>query len=172
MSTNAHPTAGAAPSFDDFDREVESTRRVLARFPDGRGDWRPHAKSRTIGQLASHVANIPIRGTSILETVELDMTKQAPPAAPPTTAAELVAAFDANVAGLRAAMAAASTAELSRDWTLRAGDRVILRQSKGSLLRLMVLSHIIHHRAQLGVYYRLLDIPVPGVYGPSADEPI
>ncbi len=154
MSTNAHPTAGAVPPFDDFDREVESTRRVLARFHDGRGDWRPHAKSRTIGQLATHVANIPSRGTSILETSELDMTKQAPAAAPPMAAA------------------AQAAAELSRDWTLRAGDRVILRQSKGSLLRLMVLSHIIHHRAQLGVYYRLLDIPVPGVYGPSADEPI
>lgn len=169
----AAPSSGA-PSiprmlFADFEPELASTRRVLERFPDAKGDWRPHAKSRTLGELALHVADIPNRGTAILELDELDIAARQP-LAPLGTAAELLTFFDANAARLRTALAAADMPLLERPWTLRRGPQVLVTQPRRVLLRLIMLSHLVHHRAQLGVYYRLLGVPVPGVYGPSADD--
>ena len=169
----SNPAAPKEPSplFEDFTREFAATRRVLERFPSDHDEWRPHAKSRTLLQLASHIAGIPTRGTMILATEGLDMAT-ARPAGSPAPAGELVARFDANVAEFQRALAKATPDDLSHDWVMSAGDQVIVRDTKRSLMRLMVVSHLIHHRAQLGVYYRLLDVPVPGVYGPSADESI
>src|SRR5438045_7519628 len=155
----------------DLDGELESTRRVLERFPAGKGDWKPHEKSRSIGVLATHVADIPARGTSILESDGFDFTKRAP--LPNLDSPEdLVALFDERASGLRAALAKAEDSVLGQTWSLRGGDRVFITAPKRNLLRSMLVNHIIHHRAQLGVYYRMLGVPVPGVYGPTADEPM
>ena len=154
---------------DDMQDELASTRRTLERFPDGRGMWRPHAKSRTLGELATHVADIPGLAATILETEELDALKR-PRREPLGTSAELLERFDGNVTQLRTALSAVGDDRLGGSWTMRAGDQVLIRRPRRALLRTMFLSHMIHHRAQLGVYFRLLDVPVPSVYGPTADE--
>jgi uncharacterized damage-inducible protein DinB len=168
-TTSVLSTPGAA--FDDLDQELASTRRILERFPDDKGEWGPHDKSRTIGQLAAHVANLPGLAAMILQTDHIDVMKRQP-TPPAKTAAELVAFFDGNVAMLKKAIENAGPDDLGKSWSLKAGDRALITQTKRALLRVMFLSHMIHHRAQLGVYYRLLGVPVPGVYGPTADEPI
>jgi uncharacterized damage-inducible protein DinB len=155
----------------DAENELSSTRRVLERFPDGKGSWRPHTKSRTIGQLAAHVATLPGLGISIVTTDGLDVAAR-PPLVNVDTAAELVALFDARRSELQAAIAQAGESMLGQSWTIRAGDRVLLSLPKPQALRTVFLNHMIHHRAQLGVYYRLLDVPVPSLYGPTADEPM
>ncbi|HWG54009.1 MAG TPA: DinB family protein [Gemmatimonadaceae bacterium] len=153
----------------DLEDELAATRRMLERYPDGRGAWRPHAKSRTLAQLASHVAALPNHGVRVLTSNEVDLAARAPQP-PSDTSAELLAAFDAAAGQVRAAVAASAETELDRTWTMRAGQQVLASGSKRLMLRRVMLNHLIHHRAQLGVYYRLLDIPVPGTYGPSADE--
>jgi uncharacterized damage-inducible protein DinB len=154
---------------EDMDDELASTRRTLERVPDGQGVWRPHEKSRTLAELATHLADIPWLAATILETEELDALAR-PRREPAGTAAELVATFDHNVARLRAALGKVDEARLREPWVLRAGDQVFVRRPRRTLLRVMFLSHMIHHRAQLGVYLRLLGVPVPSVYGPTADE--
>lgn len=159
-------------AFPDLDRELQSTRRVLERFPDAHAAWRPHEKSRPIGELAWHIGGIPLRGAEILTTDGVDMAGMRPTAPATITAAAILKRFDDETARLRGALAAANPAALHGEWTMRAGDRVLVRDTRAMLMRYMVISHMIHHRAQLGVYYRLLGVPVPGVYGPSADEAI
>ena len=164
-------TPSPAVLYEDLDRELASTRRVLERFPEGKSDWRPHEKSRPLGELAGHVAGMPGLGARILETDELDRSgRPTPPSL--GTVAEALALFDGNVAKLRAALAKLDADGLDRTWTMRMGERVLVQNTKRLLMRVMVLSHMVHHRAQLGVYYRLLNVPVPGVYGPTADEPL
>lgn len=166
-SNTESPALGDA--FADLDSELASTRKVLERFPSEKGDWRPHAKSRTIGQLAVHVAQLPGLGVSMLTQEFLDALAR--PAAPElATAADLVAHFDQNVEAFREALARSSADDLNKTWSIRAGDRVYVNGPRRTLLRPMIINHLIHHRAQLGVYYRLLDVPVPGTYGPTADE--
>jgi uncharacterized damage-inducible protein DinB len=161
--------AAADLLYDDLEGELAATRKTLERFPDGKGAWRPHEKSRPIGELAAHVAQIAGLGIAILETDELDGAKR-PPLPQLNSVAELLALFDPLAARLRQAVAAADLATLERPWTLRRGDRVFLSRPKRSLMRTMMINHLIHHRAQLGVYYRLLGVPVPITYGPTADE--
>ena len=174
MSADA-PTssADAAKAVDllyaDFAAELVSTRRLLERVPAGKGDWQPHAKSMPLYKLATHIADIPTRGTSILTEEEFDATSRAP-RAPLTTATELLAAYDANIAALNAAPAQASLADLETEWQIRRGDQIMIRGKRRTLLRTVMMSHLIHHRAQLGVYLRLLDVEIPGMYGPSADD--
>lgn len=155
--------------YSDFPFEHASTRRVLQRYPDGKGDWRPHEKSRTIGALATHVADILNRGTAVLETDGMDITGRQP-MQPFDAAADLVAYFDAGLDKFNTALSAADLDSLALPWTIRRGDTVLLQQPRRVMLRTLMMSHLVHHRAQLGVYYRLLGIAVPGVYGPSADE--
>lgn len=156
-------------AFGDFADEFASTRRVLARYPDGSGTWRPHEKSRTLSEVATHVAAVVNHGTSILMSDDLDVATRKP-SPNLDSAAELLAFFDANVGRFNEAFASITPDLLAQTWTLHAGPKVILQRDKGSLLRFLMMSHQIHHRAQLGVYYRLLGVVVPGVYGPSADE--
>lgn len=155
--------------YSDFEAEHAATRRLLERFPESRHDWRPHEHSRTLAELATHVADIPNRAVSILTTSEMDAGARKP-LAPLTTAAELLAAHDANVAAQKAALANIDLTSLSGEWRVRRGDQIVIRGPKYRLLRTLMMSHLVHHRAQLGVYYRLLGVPVPGVYGPSADD--
>ncbi len=174
MSTSAAPASPTTSRpaellFSDFAAEHAGTRRVLERYPSGKGTWRPHDKSRTLSELASHVAAIPGRGALILETEELDATTRPAPTLV-DSAQELLAMFDANVQRLDRALAATTFDALERHWTMRAGNRVLIDAPRRELMRRMMMSHLVHHRAQLGVYYRLLGIAVPGVYGPSADD--
>jgi uncharacterized damage-inducible protein DinB len=155
----------------DLDRELASTRRMLERYPAGQAEWRPHEKSRTLSALATHVANIPNHGAAILTTAEMDVASRTPQPAQ-DSAAELLDVFDAGVARLKAAVADTDAAKLGEKWTMRAGPRVLVSEPRALLMRLMVINHLVHHRAQLGVYLRLLNVPIPGVYGPSADEPV
>jgi uncharacterized damage-inducible protein DinB len=165
------PATFANAGFADLDVELASTRKVLERFPEGKNSWQPHIKSRQIAQLASHLAQLPWLGMTILEKDHFDVMapRQRPEA---QTSAELVALFDDVCAKLRSAIAKTSAEKLSEPWSLRAGDKVFVTAPKRVALRTVFLSHLIHHRAQLTVYYRLLDVPVPGLYGPTADEPI
>jgi uncharacterized damage-inducible protein DinB len=157
--------------FIDLDREMTSTRRLLERYPVGKGEWQPHDKSRTLSALATHVANIPHHGANILTTQEMDVaTRQ--PQAPKDSASELLEAFDAGVTRMKSAIADIDDAKLREAWTMRMGPRVLVSESRALLMRLMVINHLVHHRAQLGVYLRLLNVPIPGMYGPSADESV
>ena len=155
----------------DLDRELASTRRLLERYPAGKGAWQPHEKSRTLSVLATHVANIPQHGVNILTTPEMDVSTRQPQP-PKDSAEELLQTFDAGAARLKSAVADTDGAKLAEKWTMRAGERILASESRALLMRLMVVNHLVHHRAQLGVYLRLLNVPIPGMYGPSADEPV
>jgi len=155
----------------EFDREMATTRTVLERVPEDRFDWKPHAKSFSLGALATHVATLPVWATETLTHPDIDLDpNQAPPSALPSRK-ELLAAFDTNVAAARAALVGKTDAELLATWSLKRGGRTLFTMPKTAVLRSFVLNHLVHHRGQLTVYLRLLDVPVPSVYGPSADEP-
>ena len=155
----------------DLDGELASTRRILERYPDGKGSWQPHPKSRTIGQLAAHVAALPGLGTWIITTETLEATTR-PPLPELDKASELVAFFDARAQDFRTALSSADDSLLDQSWSLTARGRAFIDLPKREALRIVFMNHMIHHRAQLGVYFRLLDIPVPILYGPTADEPL
>jgi uncharacterized damage-inducible protein DinB len=173
MTATTNPSTDTASILDllysDFDAEHAATRRLLERFPDAKHDWRPHEHSRTIAELATHVADIPSRGVAILTTNEMEAGARKP-LAPLTTAAALLAKHDETVAAQKAALAKADLPALTGEWIVRRGDQVMIRGPRYRLLRTVMMSHLIHHRAQLGVYYRMLGVPVPGMYGPSADD--
>ena len=169
------PAAPQAPSiaqlaFSDVRHELASTRRVLERLPEGQLDYAPHEKSMTLGRLASHVADMTYFTLAILEREELDFAKKDYPFFAGSTRDEIVAHFDAGAAALTRAVDALDADAFGQPWTLRSGEHVIFTQPRGVLVRGMGINHLVHHRAQLGVYLRLLGIPVPGLYGPSADE--
>lgn len=155
--------------YGDFPVEFATTRRFLERYPDGKGSWRPHERSRPLGLLATHVADIVNRGTSVIELDGMDLGTRSP-LAPMDSASALLAYYDASLARFTASLARTDLDHLAQSWALRRGTQVVMQHPRRVLLRLMMMSHLVHHRAQLGVYYRLLDIPVPGSYGPSADE--
>lgn len=159
----------------EFDNEMAGTRRTLERVADDKFEWRPHPKSSTMGDLTTHLANIPTWAVHALGRDSLDI---APAGGEPLRAAplhsreEALATFDRNVAAAREAIGAASDERMKGTWTLLHGGRTVLSLPRVAVLRGFVLNHTIHHRAQLGVYLRLNDIPVPSIYGPSADEAI
>jgi uncharacterized damage-inducible protein DinB len=142
---------------------------VLERVPDAKFAWKPHPKSYTLHDLAAHVANILSWGPLTLTTSELDVAQKFPQRRFETTP-EILADFDKNAAAYRAALAKATDADLAATWTFRAGPTVFFTQPKVGVLRGFVMNHLIHHRGQLSVYLRLLDVPVPSIYGPSADD--
>jgi uncharacterized damage-inducible protein DinB len=155
--------------YGDFPAEHAATRRILERYPDGKGEWRPHERSRTLAQLATHVADIVNRGVNILESDGMDVAARKP-LAPMDSARDLVAHFESGLARFNAALATADLDHLAQRWALRRGGHVLVEHPRRILLRQMMMSHLVHHRGQLGVYYRLLGVPVPGMYGPSADD--
>lgn len=155
----------------DLPHELANTRKVLERIPFDRDDWTPHAKSFSVRKLGLHCANLPFWGSQILKADHYDFKAPQPPAPPlPTTSAELLQRFDANVRELTTALDASSDAHLLETWTLRAGDAVMSQMPRAAAIRGFLVSHLIHHRGQLTVYLRLLDVKVPGLYGASADE--
>jgi uncharacterized damage-inducible protein DinB len=157
----------------EFDQEMANTRKALERVPDGKLGWKPHEKSGTMGWLATHIAMIPHWTDVIVRQLEFDMAPPgSPPYVPPLAGSvkEMLELFDKHVPAARAAIAGASDEELLKPWSLLAGGQPILTLPRIAALRGVIMNHLIHHRGQLTVYLRLNDVPVPALYGPSADE--
>ena len=156
----------------ELEMEIPATRKTLERIPEN-FDWSPHPKSMTVGRLAQHVAEIPDWAVKAISLDELDL---APPGGAgyqppiPTNKAQVVEAFDKNIAAAKAALAGASDEHMMKPWSLKMGGKTILTMPRIAVVRNFVMNHNVHHRAQLGVYLRLNNISVPSVYGPSADE--
>jgi uncharacterized damage-inducible protein DinB len=156
--------------FGDLDEELGKTRRVLERVPQEKLDWRPHERSMTVGGLATHLANLPLWPTGILSQDSFDVGAPLPRLEPMTSVETILAHFDRQAGDLRNALTSTSEGALLAPWRLVQGDQVLAETTRAAAVRTYGISHIIHHRAQLGVYLRLLDVPVPRVYGPTADE--
>ena len=155
----------------EFDRETGITRRLLERIPDGQFAWKPHEKSMTLGRLAEHLAELP--GWAKISIVDsgIDMATGRPPDyLAPSTRAAVLEMFDRNVSEARATLNGRTDAELMAPWTLKHQGKEIFTMPKAMVLRGFVMNHLIHHRGQMSVYLRLQNVPVPSMYGPSADE--
>jgi len=153
----------------ELENEAITTRKMLALVPAEKFDWKPHPKSMTMMNLATHIAELPTWVSMVLNTDELDFAVDEYKPTVVKTNAELLDMFSSNLAAGLAPLDEAKEQSLEKPWTLRNGEQILSEGSKADMIR-MSLSQIIHHRAQLGVYLRLLDIPIPGSYGPSADE--
>jgi len=156
----------------EFDHEMATTRRLLERTPESDLGWKPHDKSMTLGQLAGHIANIPHWCGAIFGGTEFDVAAAGEDARPrsPTSVRALVEEFDAKVREARASFAARTDAEMLVPWTFKNGDQEVFTMPRVSVIRSFILNHVIHHRGQLSVYLRLRNVPVPSIYGPTADE--
>ena len=153
----------------EFDHEMVTTRKLLERVPEDKFAWQPHVKSMTLGDLATHVANIVWWGEVTLDKPEYNAEGQARlPAA--ASRADLLATFDRNVATTRRLLTEKSDAELMAPWSLKNGKHTFFTMPKAAVWRSFVMNHLVHHRAQLSVYLRMNEVPVPSIYGPSADE--
>jgi len=156
----------------DFDHETAAARRLLERVPASAMAWRPHDKSFSMGQLAMHLARLVSWGERILADDAYDIAEasgQVPPE-PPGDPADVLAAFDRNVAAVRKHLLGRTAAELDAPWELRSGKQVLMSLPRVAALRRFVIHHLIHHRGQLSVYLRLQNVPLPPLYGPTADE--
>jgi len=157
----------------EFDQEMTTARKTLERIPEDKLSWKPHEKSMPLGRLAGHVAELAGWG---FQTIDKDSLDFAPPGQPPfqptiaTSRQQVLEIFDKNREESRRAIAGASDEHLMKNWSLLRGGQTLLSMPRFAVLRSFCLNHLIHHRAQLGVYLRLNNIPVPSVYGPSADE--
>jgi len=157
----------------EYDHEMAGARKTLERVPENKFTWKPHEKSGTMIWLAGHLANIPGWAVITIKDDALDMAPNGVPMSPPPTpksTKELLEIFDKNVTEGRAAIAGASDAHLFKPWSLLNNGKTMLTLPRIACLRSWVMNHSIHHRAQLGVYLRLNNLPVPSIYGPSADE--
>ena len=157
----------------EYDHELATTRRLLERVPEAEFGWKPHEKSMTLGQLAGHVANIPFWCSATMDGTSYDLAarsdKEARLEAPPSRQT-LLQEFDLKVSKARASLAAATDAEMLAPWTLKHGPHEIFTMPRIAAVRSFVMNHLIHHRGQLSVYLRLKDVPLPPIYGPTADE--
>jgi len=157
----------------EFDQEMATTRKLLERVPEAQAEWKPHPKSMSVGQLAIHLADLVNWVDMTVRKTEFDL---APPEGESyvSTAFEssthLLETFDANVASAREALAGASDADLLASWTLKKGGQELFTMPRIACIRTFVVNHVIHHRGQLSVFLRLLDVPLPPIYGPTADE--
>lgn len=157
----------------EFDHEMATTRKLLERMPEDKADWKPHPKSFALGLLCAHIADMPNWATTALTSTELDLN---PPGGQPyeqmkfESRAAMLERFERHVGAARAEMARASDAEYMVGWTLKSAGQTFFTIPRVAVVRTWVLNHIIHHRGQLSVYLRELDVPIPAIYGPSADE--
>jgi uncharacterized damage-inducible protein DinB len=156
----------------EFDHEMGTTRRLLERVPAADLAWKPHLKSFSLGQLAAHIANIPHWVGATLDLTIFDLASIGDDARPkqPDAVAPIMHSFDDNVRKARAKIDEQPDGALLVTWTLKQGGHEIFTMPKIAVLRSFVMNHLIHHRGQLSVYLRLRDVPVPAIYGPSADE--
>ena len=158
-----------APILDELSREAETTRRVLARVPTDKLGWKPHAKSKSLGDLAWHVATIPPRIAAMAEMDDADALAFKAPAKPDSVEA-MLQAYDEGIRDAKDRLARLTDDDLARKVRFRAGDKTLAHLPRLAFLRTVMLNHGYHHRGQLSVYLRLLDVPVPPIYGPTADE--
>lgn len=158
----------------EFDNEMQNTRKMLERVPEDKPDFKPHAKSMPLARLAAHVAELPSWAVNAIEQSSLDLTPPDGGYKPVfmTSRQALLDTFDKHVKDARAAIAGASDEHLMQIWSLIFQGKTVLQLPRAAVLRGVVMNHIIHHRAQLGVYLRMNDIAIPGMYGPSADDDI
>ena len=157
----------------EFDHEMAKTRKLLERLPEDKLDWRPHAKSNTIGWNANHLAELPGWAVSILTKAQFDLALVGGPryeSPKLRTRREILDLFDRNVATCRNEISKVRDDEMSKPWSLLAGGQPIFAAPRAAVMRSFIFNHVIHHRAILCVYFRLNDISVPGMYGPSGDE--
>ena len=157
----------------EFDHEMATTRTLLERVPENAAEWKPHAKSMSMGHLASHIASMPGWVDQILTESEIDFaTPAAARLATPKfeSTRALVEMFDRNVATARSRIAATSDADMGLSWALRNGEHKVFAMPRAAVVRSFIMSHMIHHRGQLSVYLRLRDVPLPSIYGPTADS--
>ncbi|MDF7812090.1 DinB family protein [Hymenobacter sp. YC55] len=156
----------------ELDDELQTTRRVLERAPEAHFSWQPHPKSMALGHLATHITDLIGGIAHTLHTTEVDLAhfleQEEHPA---TTTAELLQRLDTQGAAARAALLAATPDDFEQLWTMRHGEQILMTNTRAEVVRHLI-SHTAHHRGQLSVYLRLLDVPVPAIYGPSADEPM
>ncbi len=164
----------SAALLPEFDHGMANLRRTLERVPDSTFDWKPHEKSLSMGDLVSHLSNLPSWTAITIEQDSIDMAppdgSEPPRTKPVTSTAEAVESFNANVTTGRATIEGASDEKLMETWSLLNGGETIFAMPKVAVLRSFIMNHMIHHRAQLTVYLRMNDVPVPALYGPSADE--
>lgn len=153
----------------ELDQESQTTRKMLQRLPDDKFDWRPHEKSMTIRQLSTHIAELPSWISMALTTDGLDFAASPYQPAVLNTRDEVLELFEKSLADGRSHLEKATEEQMEQPWTLRNGEQILMKLTKGETVR-HAFSQTVHHRAQLGVFLRLLDIPIPGTYGPSADE--
>lgn len=153
----------------EFIHELGNTRKTLMRVPFEKGAFQPHPKSMTLLALAGHLANVPSWADFTLRTPSLDLATLTPNEAPASLEA-MLASFDSGASSALEALAAATDEEIMAPWTLSMGEKVFFTMPRMSVLRTTVINHMIHHRGQLTVYLRMNDVPVPALYGPSADE--
>ena len=157
----------------EWDQEMANTRKTLERVPEDKLAWKPHEKSMPLGRLAGHITEMAGWASAVMDADSFDFRPPgAPPMQPfiPKTRQEVLDAFDKGVPAARAAIAKASDGDFGRPWTLMSAGQTIFSMPKIACLRTFVMNHVIHHRAQLGVYLRLNNVAVPSIYGPSADE--
>ena len=153
----------------EFDHEVATTRKLLERLPDDKLAWKPHEKSMSLGGLGTHLGNIPNWGHFILNDASFDLADAPPSLAPLASRADIVSAFDGAARSARASLDK-SDDDFMKMWSLKSGGREMFSMPRVAAFRTFVLYHMVHHRGQLSVYLRLNDIPVPAMYGPTADE--
>ncbi|HXS22897.1 MAG TPA: DinB family protein [Gemmatimonadales bacterium] len=154
----------------ELEEEAQTTRRVLERVPDDRLGWRPHQKARTLGQLALHVAMVPGGVAQLVSSPPPAPAPQFGPDPSPATSAELIPTLDQSIARAKQLLGGMDDAALTSTWRLTNGDRELFATTRAAMLRSIMLNHWYHHRGQLTVYLRELGVPIPSVYGPSADE--
>jgi uncharacterized damage-inducible protein DinB len=154
----------------EFDREMGLTRRLLERVPEAHFDWKPHARSMTLGRLIEHLAQLPEWAALTLTQNGTEMGSSTPDHVPPTTRSAVLTLFDLNVSKARSALHGRTDAELMAPWTLTSQGKEVFTMPKATVLRTFVLNHLVHHRGQLSVYLRLQDVALPSIYGPSGDE--
>jgi uncharacterized damage-inducible protein DinB len=159
------------PVVKELEHEAATTRRLLQRVPQDRLGWQPHAKSMTLGRLATHIAEVPGWVSSVVEKDEIDMSGGHTPQTA-TSVAEIQALFDRSVAQAMETLKRQTPERLLATWRLKKNGQVLLEMPRMGVIRSILMNHLIHHRGQLSVYLRLLDVPVPSIYGPSADEPM
>ena len=154
----------------ELKQEAVTTRKILEVVPLEKGDWKPHVKNFSLLQLATHVAELPNYLYTTIAQDELDFAKSDYKPSIPTSTKELLSIFEKNLKNAEDALMNCSDEEMRKNWTMRSGDTIFFSSPKVSVIRGLCLNHLIHHRAQLGLYLRLLDVPVPGSYGPTADH--
>lgn len=154
----------------EFQHEAATTRRLLERVPEQKFDWKPHEKSMTLGQLTHHIAEMPGWMAVVGHQDELDMAQEQERPEPPTSTSQLLELYDQSVETFRQKAAGLSDGEMMKPWKLRSGEEIHFEIPRAAAVRTFILNHLVHHRGQLSVYLRLLEVPLPSIYGPTADD--